>query len=54
MCFASGAVEATWRKVRDAHGTPKPGEMHQTDGMAIWASQHDLTPDDHFDRAGGD
>lgn len=50
VCYASAVRDVAWRKVHKKHPGPEPksGELHETDGMVVWASQHDLTPDDHF------
>lgn len=44
MCYASGAQEATMRKLRERH----KDHPEQMDGMTVWMSEADLTPDDNF------
>ena len=50
MCYATANVEASQRRVQHKHkdSPPKPSKLHATDGMAVWVSTEDLTPDDGF------
>lgn len=48
MCYASAVRELTWRRLRKNHGDPGTEKLHPTDGMTVWASDFDLTPDDNF------
>lgn len=49
MCYVTAAEEVTWRRVRDKHKDNTPGkDPHPLDGMSIWMSEQDLTPDDRF------
>jgi len=50
MCYADGARELTRRRLRKKHEKNEPGTetMHPLDGMTVWMSDLDLTPDDDF------
>lgn len=48
MCYATATREVTARRLVDKYGHPEGVEVHPTDGMGIWASPEDLTPDDDF------
>lgn len=50
MCFATAARSLMWRAVREKHKDNEPGTkaLHPLDGMDLWASEFDLTPDDKF------
>lgn len=50
ICYPTAVRDVAYRLVYAKYGRPDPksGDMHITDGMAIWASEHDLTPDDNF------
>lgn len=50
MCYVTAAETFTWRRVREKHKGNEPGtkEMHPLDGMSVWMSEQDLTPDDNF------
>lgn len=49
MCYASAVRDLTRRKVTKKYGEePGTSDLHPTDGMSVWASSDDLTPDDHF------
>ena len=48
MCYASAATELTRRRLAKRYEDKPPGtaDLHDTDGMRLWSSQEDLTPDD--------
>jgi len=50
MCYVSAGEEQTWRRVRAKHKDNEPGtkKPHPLDGMSIWMSEQDLSPDDNF------
>lgn len=49
MCYATAAREVTTRRLTEKHKGRKPGaDLHPLDGMAVWVSDVDLTPDDDF------
>lgn len=50
MCYASGALALTMRRLDERYRDDRPGihGLHPTDGMVVWMSSHDLTPDDNF------
>lgn len=50
MCYAQGALEVTLRTLAEKYKDkkPQPGVSHPTDGMGVWVSTEDLTPDDNF------
>lgn len=49
MCYVTAAEEVTWRRLRAKHEDNKPdGKPHPLDGLSIWMSEQDLSPDDNF------
>lgn len=48
MCYATATAAITRRRLIDRHGHPEGTEPHHLDGMGLWASPEDLTPDDDF------
>lgn len=59
VCHATAARELVMRQFHDAHMVDGPGgdrvspqataeEYHYTDGVSLWVSDIDLTPDDDF------
>lgn len=49
MCYVTAAESVTWRRLRAKHKDNEPGaKPHPLDGLTVWMSEHDLTPDDHF------
>ena len=49
MCYASASLEVVRRKLTKKHEKARPSEaLHPLDGMGVWVSQYDLTPDDSF------
>ena len=50
MCYVTATVELTRRRVAKRYEKNEPGTdgLHPLDGMVIWASPEDLTPDDDF------
>lgn len=49
MCYVTAAEAVTWRRLREKHKKNEPGTApHPLDGLSVWMSEHDLTPDDHF------
>lgn len=50
MCYATASQALTQRRLNEKHKNNRPGidALHPTDGMAVWVSQHDLSPDDDF------
>lgn len=49
MCYASAALEVTQRRLVAKHEKKKRGsDLHPLDGMRVWISEDDLTPDDDF------
>lgn len=55
ICYASAARTRIWRLIQDKHGSPDPKSKadHFTDGLSVWTSPYDLTPDDTFEGALG-
>lgn len=49
-CWASAAQEVVLRKLHDKHekSTPDGAGYLPTDGVSVWVSDQDLTPDDNF------
>jgi hypothetical protein len=50
-CYSTAIRDFTWRQVHEKHGHPDPkksDDLHISDGMALWASEHNLSPDDDF------
>lgn len=48
VCYATAVKQVTVRKLQKRH-KQEPGEqLHPLDGVGVWASPHDLTPDDDF------
>lgn len=48
MCYATAAKEITVRRLRKKHDKEPGTEPHPLDGMAVWVSTDDLSPDDDF------
>ncbi|MFT3871064.1 MAG: hypothetical protein QM714_00225 [Nocardioides sp.] len=48
MCYATGARELTLRRLHKKHKDPGTDAMAPTDGMTVWMSRDDLSPDDEF------
>lgn len=48
VCYATAAREVTLRRLRAKHDGTPGADLHPLDGMAVWVSEHDLTPDDDF------
>lgn len=50
MCYVSAVRDLTIRRVTAKHKTSEPGvkELHPLDGMSVWVSTEDLTPEDDF------
>ena len=49
MCYATAVRELTSRRLRAKHkGEPGTQDLHPLDGMGLWASPEDHTPDDDF------
>lgn len=48
MCYITAVKEKTLRQVDAKYGEAKGNALHPTDGMTVWASHEDLSPDDHF------
>jgi hypothetical protein len=49
MCYSSAARELTVRRLREKHkAEPGTAELHPLDGLSVWMSPEDLTPDDDF------
>lgn len=52
MCYVTAAEEQTWRRLREKYKDKGPEKTplrpHPLDGMTVWMSQSDLTPDDDF------
>lgn len=48
MCYATAARDIATRRLTAKHGHPEGTEAHPTDGMRVWMSPEDLTPDDDF------
>lgn len=52
-CYVTAVRELTWRQVEKRYGPPKGTDgLHETDGMLLWVSEHDLSPDDDFNALG--
>lgn len=49
MCYVTAVRDLSIRRIQKKY-TEEPSDtgLHPTDGMSIWASSEDLTPDDHF------
>lgn len=48
-CYASAAEAVTWRRVNEKHKAGEKGtKPHVLDGVSVWVSDQDLTPDDKF------
>lgn len=50
ICYSKAAQALTVRRVQARHERNQPGTelLHPTDGMSVWMSDLDLTPDDDF------
>lgn len=49
VCYATAARDVTVRKLAKRYEKSPPGtEMHATDGVSVWVSTEDLTPEDDF------
>lgn len=49
MCYAAAVQQLTLRRLRAKHkGEPSLAELHPLDGMGVYVSPDDLTPDDDF------
>ena len=49
VCYYTAAQEVTQRRLREKHKDNEPGTApHPLDGMRVWLSEHDLTPEDDF------
>lgn len=48
-CYATAARELAVRRLRKKHpGEPGPDAVHTLDGLSLWVSEHDLSPEDDF------
>lgn len=50
VCWATATRELVQRKLHEKHKKDEPGpkKYHPLDGVSVWVSQHDLTPEDNF------
>lgn len=48
MCYASAVKEVVLRRLRKRHDGEPGTELHPLDGMGVWVSPDDLTPEDDF------
>lgn len=50
MCYATADRDLVLRRLQKKHEKEQPGTKghHPFDGMSVWVSPHDLTPDDDF------
>lgn len=50
MCYATASRDLVIRRLRKKHEKKEPGtkDLHPFDGMDVWVSEFDLTPDDDF------
>lgn len=49
MCYVSAVQELNVRRVNAKYADePGTADLHPTDGMRVWVSTDDLTPDDNF------
>jgi hypothetical protein len=49
MCYASAVRDLTARRLHEKHGHPDGvADLHPLDGMGLYVSPDDLTPDDDF------
>lgn len=50
VCNATAARELAMRQFHAKHANtkPSPDDYHPADGMSLWVSDLDLTPDDDF------
>lgn len=48
MCYPTAARELVGRRLLEKHKKAPGTDPHPLDGMSVWVSQDDLTPDDGF------
>lgn len=50
MCYVTATVDLTRRRLAEKYEKRPPGTkaLHPLDGMSVWASPEDLSPDDKF------
>lgn len=48
VCYVTAIKELAARQLRKKYPKEPGPELHPLDGISIWASPHDLTPDDDF------
>ncbi len=49
FCSNAASHEVTMRRLRHKHKDNEPGKApHPLDGVTVWMSTQDLTPDDNF------
>lgn len=48
VCYATAVKEVTVRRLRKLHSQDAAEALHPLDGLGVWASPDDLTPDDDF------
>lgn len=49
VCYPTAVKELTLRRLRKRHSDDMgTEELHPLDGLAVWVSHDDLTPDDDF------
>ena len=50
MCYSTASLQLTRRRLQKKYAKKQPGTdgLHPTDGMSVWISTDDLTPDDDF------
>lgn len=48
MCYSTAARAIAVRRLQEKHGHAEGTEAHPLDGMNVYASPEDLTPDDDF------
>lgn len=48
MCYATAVRDLTVRRLQKKHKAEPGEELHPLDGLSVWVSPEDLTPDDDF------
>lgn len=50
VCYASAGEAVTHRLLDEKYGRERTTKPHSLDGVTVWVSDQDLTPDDPFFR----
>lgn len=48
VCYATAVKELTVRRLRKKYPKDPGDELHDLDGVGVWVSPHDLSPEDDF------